>query len=217
MAFVSHKLKLLYIHVPKTGGTTLTSVLRTWDPEVERLSERNHEPISFVAKARPKVFNTYLKIASVRNPWARTVSLFAFRKASLKAQQTKSWPPHWPSRDDVASTSFEQFLQKGAAEIECEICPPRDANRTVWLEPSCFSWVAIDGHVAVDQILRTESLTDDLSALAARLGLPEIPVPYLNKSHPGRYQSYFDSASSTYIANRYRTDVDAFGYSFDQL
>jgi len=214
MMIVSHKLRLLHIHVPKTGGTTINAVIKAWDPDATSLTQRPHEPVGFIAQAYPDVFSSYLKIASVRNPWARTVSLYHYRKASLNTGAGRHWPQHWPSKDDVASMDFHEFVENGANETECETCPPRDANRIVWLEPSCFAWISIDGVISVDRVLRTETLAKDLSVLCSELGLAATAIPHLNQSHSGSYRSHYDSASSANVADRYRKDIDAFGYTF---
>lgn len=215
MITVSHKLRLLHIHVPKTGGTTINSVIQEWDPDAKSLTSRSHEPISFIAQAHPEIFNDYLKIACVRNPWARAVSLYRYRQVMAGTNTSPHWPAHWPGKDIVAEMDFRELVEKGAAEPDCEICPPRDANRVVWLEPSCFAWIAIDGAVAVDRILRTEALADDLTALCTELGLSPTAIPHLNQSHRSPYQPYYDSTSRDSIAQRYRKDIDAFGYEFD--
>lgn len=217
MLLVSHKLQLLHIHVPKTGGTTINSVLRDWDKNAKPLTRRAHEPAAFVAEAYPDEFENYIKIASVRNPWARAVSLYNYRRASLETRQHENWPPHWPSQNEVAGMDFLQFLQKGASESECEICPPRDANRTVWLEPSCSAWLSIEGQICVDRVLRTETLDDDLRALCKDLGAPSSQIPHLNKTTNRSYQSYYNDQTRAFIAERYRADVSTFGYAFDEL
>ncbi|MEM0898830.1 MAG: sulfotransferase family 2 domain-containing protein [Pseudomonadota bacterium] len=212
---ISHKLQLFHVHVPKTGGTTINAVIKSWDPSAENLTERGHEPLSFIANTFPKIFSEYLSIACVRNPWARVVSLYDYRKISIDRIPQGGWPPHWPSRDQVNSMSFHEFLNEAMVEDECEICPPRDAEKCVWLEPSCSAWISIGRKIAIDRVLRTETLGDDLKKLGSELGVTGRDIPRLNQGVKRNYQDAYDRSQREFVGKRYDIDVENFGYRFN--
>ena len=102
---VSHKYKCVFIHIPRTGGTSFRELLRT-DEEWDNEKELNQEDLLFVQSTNeeaashtaPRVLHkqhlclhhmnqlnlitdevheSYSKIAFVRNPWDKTLSSFA--------------------------------------------------------------------------------------------------------------------------------------------
>jgi hypothetical protein len=87
---VDHDQKLLFIHVPKTGGTTILTLLGLWkeerSPDLHTLFG-DLGPLDLqhltVAQARqfltPAEFAAYFKFAFVRNPWDRAVSAALWR------------------------------------------------------------------------------------------------------------------------------------------
>lgn len=76
---ISHKYKFIFIHVPRTGGTAFMSRFSPYWKSIGMtdITTRWHEPISFFEKF--KEFPYYFKIAFVRNPWDRVISMWFVR------------------------------------------------------------------------------------------------------------------------------------------
>ena len=68
---------------------------------------------------------------------------------------------------------------------------------------------------AMDFVGYFETLRQDVSRVADRLGVSAL-LPHINKS-PGRrrYQDYFDSRTIDVIGEVYRRDIEMFGYDFE--
>lgn len=82
---VNDKKKFIYIHSPKTGGTTIRML---FDPNDEwAIKQKKHAKIknSNIDKRKLK---EYTKFSFVRNPWERQVSLYEFSN-NLKRQNSK--------------------------------------------------------------------------------------------------------------------------------
>lgn len=216
MILVSHRFQLIHIHVPKTGGTSINAFLKEVDPEVEELMPRAHEPASAIAAAHPKLFKDYRIIGAIRNPWARAVSLFYYRKKVLgnKKPGDTTWPPHWPSRAEVETLSFRDVVLRSKEQKRPEVCPPRDSKEIAWLEPSCFAWISIKGKLAVDFVCRTEDLDTDLAKLCDTIGVEHVPVPKLNQSVTKSYHAFYDSELQQAVGKRYANDVKQFNYQY---
>jgi len=78
-SFMSHKLKLIFCHVPRTSGTSMTEFLRphvgadyVQDPQFEK-----HQAMRTIKLGFPKEVEKYASLAMVRHPFDRFVSLHA--------------------------------------------------------------------------------------------------------------------------------------------
>ena len=76
----------------------------------------------------------------------------------------------------------------------------------------------LDGRIAVDRVLRYESLTDELGDLWSHLSLPGIPLLPRAKggARPARapYQELYDDASRDRVAELFADAIADFGYTF---
>lgn len=97
---ISHDLRFIFIHVQKTGGTSIMQALLTQVKKSEPLPESMfHASITEVLEKFPET-KGYFKFAFIRNPWDRLVSLYEF------IRQT----PNIPGHKEVLTMSFSDFL-----------------------------------------------------------------------------------------------------------
>lgn len=74
MKNVSHKYKTIFVHIPKSAGTSINTAL-----EINK-DNRGHKSILEIKKDIPEnIFNEYDKIAVIRNTWDRVYSLYRMR------------------------------------------------------------------------------------------------------------------------------------------
>lgn len=69
---------------------------------------------------------------------------------------------------------------------------------------------------AVDFVGRVERLTEDLAIVSERIGLGPVEAPLRNRSGKHDYRSYYSDATRLLVGEAYRTDIDTFGYSFEE-
>ena len=67
---ISYEYKCVYIHIPKTGGTTIETLFG------EKHDHDNQEEI--IEKIGMPAWQSYLKFSIVRNPWDRMVSAYSY-------------------------------------------------------------------------------------------------------------------------------------------
>ena len=66
---INHEHECIFVEVPKTGSTTIRSIVgRPKKPHLDLIQIKN--------EITPEQFNQYFKFGFVRNPWDRAVSLF---------------------------------------------------------------------------------------------------------------------------------------------
>lgn len=107
---IDHKNKIIFVHIPRTGGSSLEIGLigREWST-VDNSTK--HMTASATKNLYKKYWDNYIKISIIRNPFDRAISLFTC------AHRTVYCKPYKPD--------FEYFLQHfkpaghEAQEIQC--------------------------------------------------------------------------------------------------
>jgi hypothetical protein len=158
-------------------------------PHLER-SAFNHMPVSMVRKMLGrKRFESYLSFAIERNPWDAVVSLY-----------------HWRNRDSEPGSGGQPFAEYVASEAVATFATK---NQRIY---------RIKGQVAVDRVLRYESLDAELAALWTELGLPGTPdLPHAKGGSRPRgpsYRSYYDDSSRERVAELFAAPIADLGYEF---
>jgi hypothetical protein len=96
---ISDKYKLIFFHLPKCAGRSVTTVLdiKTSDKTninsgLKQTTLLGFEMEQWNKKIYPEKWDNYMKFTIVRNPWDRVVSLYHFRKKENDLY--KMIPPH---------------------------------------------------------------------------------------------------------------------------
>jgi hypothetical protein len=207
---VSESRRVLFVHVPKTGGSSLDEMIDSEVPDARKVRGRTrHEGYDSLLEAEPELAD-FWSCGFVRNPWARMVSWwsmatrFADRlEAGGRGQRERisSAPQIWAPLVRYCG-SFETFVLEGTRHV------PRLAVPQVDLLTS-------NGR-QVDFVGRIESFVADTNVLREKLGLePVDSLPRKNPSTHGHYSEYYTDASRERIAEVFGPDIEAFGYTYE--
>lgn len=207
-AMLCHAFRTIFVHVPKTAGQSIEMVFLkklnlAWQQRAPLLLRPNSDP----AMGPPRLahlyaseyvscghvsggdFSRYFKFTVVRNPWARAVSVYKFA---------------YQGRLDFAS-----FL---GDVVACR----HDVVEKRHLDAQLSFLVAADGRFLVDRVLRFESLASEFAEVSRRIFGEDIHLPRVNAARdPTPYRDFYDEAGRALIAEKYRDDIEAFGYQFD--
>ncbi|MEM7661415.1 MAG: sulfotransferase family 2 domain-containing protein [Pseudomonadota bacterium] len=195
---------LLFLHVPKTGGGSVSRLLRT-EPDalvyaVREMSKA--EPcIRQLEKQLNKPLNEYRTVAFVRNPWDWTVSGYL--------HVTENMPAY------ISPPSFRDFVFGDWAGASILHYPTkfRTAEAYVAYHTQITPWEhlsASDGGVTIDRICKFENLADETAEV---FGISQ-QLPHANKSKRGHYSEYFDDETKAIIANKHSELIEQFEYRF---
>jgi len=207
---VSFEKSFLFIHVPKTGGTSMRAVLQrhAHKPQARPANQwlerfgisvnhllgnykdyrfRTHERIDVVAKRMPNdVFDRLFKFGFVRNPWDLLPSLYRF---ILKNKAHKR-------HGIVSKMRFGEFIEYAAAKNIA------DQKRLI---------AASNGEHLLDFVGRFERLAEDYQFVSQQIGL-KLSLPHLNRTEGKSLSEYYDAQSIRTVQKAYRGDLDAFDY-----
>ncbi|MBZ0172508.1 MAG: sulfotransferase family protein, partial [Phycisphaerales bacterium] len=183
---------------PKTAGTSITRALgceHVGKPhrDIVQIRDALREPVS-ADPTHAGCFDAYFKFGFVRNPWDRVVSLF-----SRKERGRELGPAGWDE--------FVEWIEH--ASDTC-VHPSVHRNQLDW-------FVDERGEVIADFIGRFENLSADFATICDRLGLPAPALPHEKKNTAGRkhFSEYYTPAQQDLIAEKFKVDIEHFGYTFD--
>jgi hypothetical protein len=216
--FISHKYRVIFIHIQKTGGNSLNNLFNEIDPElIQELSIDNtpkrlkHCFMSDLqAILSPEIFTGYTKFSIVRNPYERLLSWYSM----FKYQKTDFGiaPDAMPKADvlgDAVLAEVEPYLDS----FESFLAMPN----TGLLERFYYNqldYLVINQTLAVDKVLRFENLTHDFNELAKQLNISG-SLPHVNQSkYKKDYREVYNETSKAIVAQRFQRDLDYFCYSF---
>lgn len=202
---ISPRHKVLFVHVQKTGGITIGKLLRERIPDarhVRGLPDRRHSTLEAALQAHPELAD-YWKFGAVRNPWARLYSWYSMAVARTEGKDPSEYANN-PFYAGVAqhASDFEWFVMKGPEEFDRLRRPQVDYLRGPSGE--------------VDFVARTETLSEDLKVVYARLGWEDSPedAPRRNVGSHGSYRDAYTPAMRDNVARVFAADIEAFGYEF---
>ena len=207
MAIISAEKKFCFIHIHRTGGSTLRHLLAQ---EVKNMEYYNplHCTLQYVIDRRPEVTD-YFKFSYVRNPYDLLVSLYSF----LNKQAIN------PDHTYVKSLSFHEFVvwlhDVGFKREESDKEP---FYRTQ------YDCLMINGNMGVDTIYKYETLCNDtatssINSLFNRLEI-DTPkhIPLLKKSdRPIVWNDSYDSKTYKLVNNMFKKDFKTFKYSIHEF
>jgi len=192
---LSHEKKFLFIHIQKTGGTSITQYLQNNISDLH-LYMNPHSPLCLAEEK----YHHYYTAAFVRNPFDRLVSWYTMIN-SIKN------PNFLQSEVLKKARNFDEFI------LNCEDI----VSKNRW---KAFSKNQVDylydkhGTINIDFIGRFENLSEDIQILSKKLDLKEITLPHLNKSKHQHYRAYYNTRTQNIVQKRFERDLDFFKYRF---
>jgi hypothetical protein len=206
---VSHSHRFIFIHVHKTGGTSVRAALEPyaelpgwplWQRVRLRLGRtvvRRPPPLGWHARALDvraslpaAVYDGYFKFAFVRNPWDWQVSVYHY---------IGQHPEHHQHAAVSRLKDFEAFLS-------WRIRQNRDMQMDFLTDAG--------GRLLVDFLGRFENLPADFAAICSTIGLRP-RLRHLNGSWHADYRSYYTARTRRLVEEHWREDIEFFGYRFD--
>lgn len=215
-------LQCIFIAIPKTGTTSIRNQLHQAgqflipNPHLSVLQVRDciypyylyqslGKNLSFptqrlvddsaIRRKAMTDFETYFKFSTVRNPWARTVSLY-FRKEGK-------------SPADVMD--FETFCDQHLYASDTCKHPTLHRNQFDWL---CDE----SGKCLMDFVGKLESIQDSITQIAQRTGnRVSLKFQHENqnqRSQASSYRDLYNDRTRKVIAQRFEKDIDYFKYTF---
>ena len=196
---ISFQKRFLFVHIPKTGGNSIQSVLARYSEDelvrqrpgqdgIERFGIRSqynlhkHARLIEYRDALSDRFDELFKFTCVRNPWERMLSLY------FTPGQGRKWDRR----------AFEKMLRKTPSAAD-------------YLR---LSGDDIDPFKNVNRILRFENLATEFASLCRDIQVTPVPLPHYNRSEREKYVKYYDADLRDWVAELFGEEIARFGYRF---
>lgn len=221
MSIFSHQHKFIFVHVAKTGGTSVDVTLARNCDHSEQFNTRKLNPnvdvlgrriaLEIRPKATAEQWDQYFKFAFVRNPWDRTVSIFRHLQSAkkMKSKEKFRYLDEITRRLKIRPKdfTFEIFVKA--------VLRDRVFDNYHWdKQIHCFT--DEDNQNLFNFIGRYENLQQDFDAICKRLGFPAVKLPHHNKTGHHHYSSYYSAETELIVGQLYRDDVEMFDYQFER-
>ena len=200
---ISLQKRFLFVHIPKTAGNSIQSVLRDYSEDelvalrkeqdgIERFGLRNpkykikkHSTLNEYYEALGgEQFRNLYKFTCVRNPWDRMASYYF-----TPTQNPETWNRKKFRETISKAVSVPDYLRLNSEG---------------------------DPFANVDCIMRFENLADDFGAVCAAIGISPPPLPQYNRSSREHYSKYYDDELRELVRARFAAEIERFNYRFEE-
>ena len=191
---ISHRYKCIFIHVEKTGGTSIECTLdsnlmnESATPKAnvsDQFEDKHWTALEYLQK-HPKLYKEYFTFAFVRNPWDRLVSRYEW--------QILIGNPYFTKLD------FKKYIKSSSFQ----------GLKFSYLDKICDN----QNKIIVDFVGRFEKLQQDFNYICDKIGMKNTQLPYVNKIDRKHYTKYYDEETKQIIAEKFAKDIEYFGYEF---
>lgn len=195
---IDHKNKIIFAHIPKTGGTSVEKLFpHGFGPQ--------HYPLSWFKKQRPHIYKKYFKFSICRNPYGKMVSEY-FWHTNDPLNQFKG---------RFKGLSFNKFVklffQINSSFLEFKYNGWFDMHFETHRMPQTFF---LDPVSDLDFIIRFENIQEDFHIVCDKIGIPRQQLPHTNTTNHEHYTEYYDEQTKQIVAEKYAKDIEYFGYKF---
>jgi hypothetical protein len=210
----------VFIHIPKTGGTSVRSVFGAWLPHAD------HIGITALHRLWPETRRAR-SFAVVRNPWDRALSTYLFlrRPGLLTLQRKEMGIVPWKMflaylfgvrgellfhakfiRVRQRALRFDSFEEFALALPELKETYPFLASQSSYVTNEL-------GEVVVDDVLRFEHLEADIAVYCQRLGVSPCALPHLRETQRPAGVAFHTNETVAAVWRVYADDIVRFGYA----
>ena len=214
---VSHEYKCIFIHIPKTGGTSIEKALGHFDnlergvqdhrmlnelEPLDRITEVKYyvnryllgKHVNYRPELNRKEYKKYYKFTFVRNPWARVYSWY---------------------RNTISDKSHSQRL---GIPVDCDFDYFVENFLDQWMLQPQLSWIMDRrGRLTIDFVGRFESLQYDFLQLLDVLDVSDVELPHLLNRGNVDFTAVYSDGSRKAVAKKYSEEIEFFNYKFELL
>lgn len=198
------KRKILFVHVPKTAGTSLLDLFNfkksfenLYGYDKENNISYTHLTLNFIKELID--IKKYFSFAFVRNPFSRMVSLFHYRKSHFKFHKLLK----------IKKYNFDEFVNK-ISEFKPTFLKEKNGEECTLISQTNFIYSDND---KVEFIGRYENFKSDVNKLKIKYNLNKA-IPWLNKTNHKNYKYYYNLTTKKLVEEIYKDDLNNFNYIF---
>lgn len=179
--------RCIYIHVPKTGGTSIETKIMGSRVYNYQLAAEKHLSARQMKILYADRWNDYFKFVSIRNTWERIISLYH------EAKHMKTIPDGW---------TFTEF-------VKSDWLDKRDFAHALKMITD------ENGKIMVDLIINFDHLESDFSIVANKLGLSDQSLPQIGvRDYVKDVDYWYTEETARLILDKFKDEIEYFGFKY---
>jgi hypothetical protein len=192
---ISHKHKIIFIHIPKNAGTSISTALE--------MSDIGHHFWSYYFKKYSNEWNSYTKIAVIRNPWERVVSCYEYSKMEESYWHSLSGNPKHPKHPDLdllKNVSFDDC-------VKMLYSSPDLFKHHGWFNQS--DYIFNKNRLVVNELINHKNVENKIHELTG------VKIQKKNSSNHGDYKKYYNDETIKIVSKIYNRDIKIFNFKYE--
>jgi len=210
---ISHELKFIFVHIYKTGGTSITNALQEYNKyeynchnfgasQIKRHIElRQYKEIGL--DVNPNAWDEYFTFAFMRNPWCWLVSAYHY------FQQYRR-----PITGIVKALTFHDFVHWFCCDTQYRNLDKPQQSYLNNMRRPLTSLITENGKVIVDFVGRYERLQSDFDDICDTIGIPRRTLGRHAASKHVHYTTYYNEETIPMVGSHFKPDIDLLGYTY---
>ena len=229
---ISHKDKLIFIHIPKTGGGSIEKTLKIYGTEnngdlkpnlnilygISNNKVLQHLTLQEILEITKNKFNDYKIFTFVRNPYDRIVSEYLWRSQAYGLRKVEF--KEFLNEDVITKKNNINKHLKNFYKDE-KLIPFLDVHYIDQID-----FLKIENKIKVDHIGKFENINNDFKKITTKKLYHKVHaskfdyfyytykkwIPYFITKNS--YRRYYDNETYDLISKYYIEDINKFNYKF---
>ena len=200
---ISRDFKTIFVHIPKTAGTSVEAAFGKIQMEQKYFKEfgiGKHFSASKIKEDNQDIFEEYYKWTIVRNPWERDLSMYNMMSKGIKFRHM----------------NFKEFLKKVTVPNVEKLKISHKTNKKLNLFSDQRSFfLDDDGSILMNKIVRYENLEIEWKNICKKISKRYEPLLHLRKIKKKPISEYYDQECIDIVAEIRQDDIDYLKYDFN--
>ena len=192
---------LLFIHIPKSAGTSIVHLLEKNFLGQKNFSIDTHSSYDVFKKNFPELVVNKKTFCIVRNPYCRFVSIYRFINREVKL---KKWFGSNYSKISTKIDTFEKFIENFEFPEKMWGDNNQFTNQIIWSN-NVENVFKIEEKNKLCSFLKDVGVVGDLPILNSRQN-----PSWVNNL----YREYYNENTKKIIKKKFKDDLEFFGYNF---
>lgn len=217
---ISHRHKFIFIHIPKSAGTSVFLSLANSINAINKDAECTCSTDDHILVKHPDDsvygnskscddFNLHQhsKLFDIENLFKRKGwNINDYFKFAFVRNPWARAVSYWTYQ--FADQNFEDFC-KNSDDTQYHYIK-KDTNKVL----NKYGEYYYENEIGIDFVGKVENLSEDLKVVCNRIGIPEPEIYHQNKTDHKHYTEYYNEKTQEIIAKNYESDISKFGYTF---
>ena len=196
LTMISHKHKFIFIHIPKTGGTSVEIALED-ETCICKRNEWSKEPRGFGAPLNHLTLQQVIDSKYLTEEQLQTYFKFTFIRHPLDRAISEIFCPHIKGVFKKYDNVKDKLIRLSTID-----------NHAGHIKPQ-IKFIKTNCDISMDFIGKFENFQEDFNVVCDKIGIPQRDLPHKNKNKTKtkHYTEYYDEVVKDLIRYKYKQDL----------